>query len=168
MGAQRVQMKGVLPWLVRWACCAGTRNFGPALAALLAQYKIFFLHHISINLSPSPQQAGQAVVLGRLSFSMCPWRATLQPLMWCDERKKTWVKIGIVVSNTYWYKGYKSLTKDRVESQTMRDDSSFMPIPKRTFLLYDCGHDPFHFLKYKTNFHLFCYLYRSLPLTSWI
>jgi hypothetical protein len=28
-------MKGVLPWLVRWACRAGTRNFCPALAALV-------------------------------------------------------------------------------------------------------------------------------------
>jgi hypothetical protein len=27
MGSQRVQMKGLLPWLVRWACRAGTRDF---------------------------------------------------------------------------------------------------------------------------------------------
>ncbi len=36
MGTQRVQMKGVLPWLVRWARRAGTRDFYPALAALVS------------------------------------------------------------------------------------------------------------------------------------
>ncbi len=30
-----VQMKGVLPWFVRWACRAGTREFCSALAALV-------------------------------------------------------------------------------------------------------------------------------------
>jgi hypothetical protein len=34
-GVQRVQMKGVLPWLVRWACRAGTREFCSALPALV-------------------------------------------------------------------------------------------------------------------------------------
>jgi hypothetical protein len=28
-------MRGVLPWLVRWACRASTRDFGSALAALV-------------------------------------------------------------------------------------------------------------------------------------
>ncbi len=36
MGTQRVHIKGVLPWLVRWACRAGTRDFCSALAALVA------------------------------------------------------------------------------------------------------------------------------------
>jgi hypothetical protein len=27
-------MKGDLPWLVRWSCCAGTRDLCSALAAL--------------------------------------------------------------------------------------------------------------------------------------
>jgi hypothetical protein len=35
MGTQRVQMKGVLPWLVRWAFRAGTRDFWSALAAIV-------------------------------------------------------------------------------------------------------------------------------------
>jgi hypothetical protein len=50
-------MKGVLPWLVRWARRAGTRGFCPALAVLQsAQYRIFFSlpHTISLNLSTSP------------------------------------------------------------------------------------------------------------------
>jgi hypothetical protein len=33
MGTQRAQMKGVLRWLVRWACRVGTRDFCPVLAA---------------------------------------------------------------------------------------------------------------------------------------
>ncbi len=36
-------MKGVPPWLVIWARRAGTRDFFPALAALVGPvYKIFF------------------------------------------------------------------------------------------------------------------------------
>jgi hypothetical protein len=35
MGTQRVQMKRVLSWLIRWALHAGTRGFFPALAALV-------------------------------------------------------------------------------------------------------------------------------------
>ncbi len=35
MGTQRVQMKGILLWLVRWAYRAGTKYFCPALAALV-------------------------------------------------------------------------------------------------------------------------------------
>jgi hypothetical protein len=56
MDTQRAQMKGVLPWLVSWACRAGIRDFCSTLAALVA-----------------PVQAGQAAVLGRLSFSKCLW-----------------------------------------------------------------------------------------------
>jgi len=35
MGIQRVQSKRVLPWLVRWACHAGARDFCSALAVLV-------------------------------------------------------------------------------------------------------------------------------------
>ncbi len=35
MGTQSVQMKGVLPWLVRWTRYVSTRNFYPALAVLV-------------------------------------------------------------------------------------------------------------------------------------
>jgi hypothetical protein len=34
-GDSRVQMKGVIPMLVPWACSAGTRDFCSALAALV-------------------------------------------------------------------------------------------------------------------------------------
>jgi hypothetical protein len=44
MVTQRVQLKGVLPWLVHWACRAGTRDFCSALSALLGPVQnIFFL-----------------------------------------------------------------------------------------------------------------------------
>ncbi len=44
MGIQREQMKGVLPWLVRWTHRAGTIDFCPALAALISQVQnIIFL-----------------------------------------------------------------------------------------------------------------------------
>jgi hypothetical protein len=43
-GAHVVHMKRILPWLVRWARCAVTRDFCPALAFLVGpvQYKILF------------------------------------------------------------------------------------------------------------------------------
>jgi hypothetical protein len=44
MGISRVQMKGVLPLLIRWSCRAGTKDFCPALAALVGHVQnIFFL-----------------------------------------------------------------------------------------------------------------------------
>jgi hypothetical protein len=65
-------MKGVLPWLVRWARRAGTRNFYLALAALVSPVQnIFFLTVHNFNLCvPIAQQAGKAVMLGRLCLSM--------------------------------------------------------------------------------------------------
>jgi hypothetical protein len=48
-------MKGVLPWLVRWVRCAGTRDFCPALVAVFGPVQnIFFLTILSVHLSPSP------------------------------------------------------------------------------------------------------------------
>ncbi len=42
-------MEWILPWLVRWACRAGTRDFCPALAALVGpvQNMFFPLHNIA-------------------------------------------------------------------------------------------------------------------------
>ena len=72
MVTQRLQMKEVLPWLVLWACHAGTRDFRSALAALVGPVQnIFFLAvHFFNSFVPIAQQAGQAVVLGTMSFSM--------------------------------------------------------------------------------------------------
>jgi hypothetical protein len=49
-GDSRVQMKGVLPWLVRWAGHAGTSDFSPALAALVGPVQniyFFQLHYFN-------------------------------------------------------------------------------------------------------------------------
>jgi hypothetical protein len=62
-------------WLVCWACRAGKRDFCPALAALVGPVQnIFFpaVHYFN-SFFPITQQAGQAVVLGRLSLIMCLW-----------------------------------------------------------------------------------------------
>ncbi len=53
-------MKGVLPWLVRWACRVGTRDVCPALDAVVGPVlNIFFL--------TIAKEAGQAVVLTSVS-----------------------------------------------------------------------------------------------------
>jgi hypothetical protein len=66
-------MKGVLPWLVHWACRAGTRDFCSVFSSR-PRTKYFFLavryfHYFF----PIAQQAGQAAMLGRLSLSVCLW-----------------------------------------------------------------------------------------------
>jgi hypothetical protein len=66
-------MKGVLPWLVCWAVQDGTKDICPALAALVSpvQNSFFFTVHFFNACVPIAQQAGQAVVKGRLSLNMC-------------------------------------------------------------------------------------------------
>ncbi len=73
MGTQRVQMKGVLPWLVRWALRAGTRDFCPALAAHVRPVQNIFSSpvHYYNSFVPIAQQDGQAVVSGCLSLNVC-------------------------------------------------------------------------------------------------
>jgi hypothetical protein len=75
MGTQRVQIKGVLSRLVRWACRAGTKDFCSALAARVGSaHNIFFLAiHFFNSFVTITQQAGQAAVLGRMSLSVCLW-----------------------------------------------------------------------------------------------
>ncbi len=74
--SKRVQMKGVLSWLVGLG--AGTRFCSPfdALVGPIARYNFFLLtiHYFS-SFVPIVQQARQAAVLGRLSLSMCLWLA---------------------------------------------------------------------------------------------
>jgi hypothetical protein len=96
MGALGVQIKGVLPWLVRWACRAGTRDFCPALAALVSpvQNITFFTALFFTILVPIAQQPGQAVVLGRLSLCLC-WHQIPPP-----PKKKPSLKM------QYWFSPY--------------------------------------------------------------
>jgi hypothetical protein len=65
-------MNRVLPWLVRWACCARTRDFSCALAALVGHVqKYFFLTvHYSSPHRPASWESSRAVP-SRLSLSMC-------------------------------------------------------------------------------------------------
>jgi hypothetical protein len=64
-------MKGVLRWLVHWArFCVGTRDFYPALAALIGTNNFFLTAHY---FKAFVLQAWQAVVPGRLSLNMCLW-----------------------------------------------------------------------------------------------
>jgi hypothetical protein len=61
--------------MVSWACCAGTRYFCSALAALVRpiQNFIFFTVHYSNAFVPIAQQVGQTAMLGRLSLRVCLW-----------------------------------------------------------------------------------------------
>jgi hypothetical protein len=61
MGTLGVHIKGVLPWLVRWALRGGTRDFCPALAALVSpvQNITFLIAHFFTFLVPIAQQPGQ-------------------------------------------------------------------------------------------------------------
>jgi hypothetical protein len=83
MGTQRVHMKGVLPWLVRWACRGSTIGFCSALTALVGRVQnIFFLIVLYFStFVPNAQQAGQAAVLGRLSIGLCLWLPPPPPLV---------------------------------------------------------------------------------------
>jgi hypothetical protein len=63
MRTQRVQIKEVQPWLVPWASTAGTKDFCPALDALVGPVQnIFFLtaDTILIHLFPSPSTLGSS------------------------------------------------------------------------------------------------------------
>jgi hypothetical protein len=74
MVTQKVQMKEVLSWLVRWAGRAGTRYFCFALAALVDPVQNIFSSPYTVSIA----QAGKAEVLGRQSLSICLWlRMTL-------------------------------------------------------------------------------------------
>jgi hypothetical protein len=70
VGTKRVQMKGVLPWLVRWARRAETKDLYPAFAILVSPVQnIFSLTVRNFSLYfPIAQQPGhgQAIVQGRL------------------------------------------------------------------------------------------------------
>ncbi len=76
MGTQKLQMKGVLPWLVCGARRGDLIDFCPTLAALVSpvQNIIFLTVHFFTLVVPIAQQPRQVVVLGRLS--LCLWLYT--------------------------------------------------------------------------------------------
>jgi len=80
MGTQRVQMKGVLPWLPGWACRASTRDFCSAWAALVGLIKNYFCSHRSLHqLFPSPSKLGRQScrVACLLVCVLCVWSTPL-------------------------------------------------------------------------------------------
>ncbi len=50
MGTQRLQIKGILPCLVRWTRRSGTRDFCPTLAALVSPAQNIFPHRTLFQL----------------------------------------------------------------------------------------------------------------------
>ncbi len=93
-GTQRVEMKGIFPWLIRWLLHAFTRflsRFGCS-----AQNKIYFnfpqyRRTLFQFMCPSPiaHQLGQAVVQGRLSMNVCLWcRLGYSMEMWDWARRR--------------------------------------------------------------------------------
>jgi hypothetical protein len=64
MGTLKAQSKGVLPWLVRLTPRFGTRDFCPALAALVSpEQTIFFLtvHYYHLRVPIAGSRAGSPV-----------------------------------------------------------------------------------------------------------
>ncbi len=75
-------MKGVLPWLVCWACRAGTRDFCPALGALVdpVQNNFFLTIHYFNSFVLITQKTLQAVLLGRLSLTVVQYVSAHDPV----------------------------------------------------------------------------------------
>jgi hypothetical protein len=87
METQRVQMKAVLPWLVRWARHAGTRDFYPALAALVSSVQNIFPHSTLFQLLCPHRTSGQAVVQGPPVSEWCLWgRVRGEPIRTTGEK----------------------------------------------------------------------------------
>jgi hypothetical protein len=79
MGTQRVQMKVVLNWLVCWSC-RNSKRFFYALEVLVSPVQhilYFFTVHYINSFVLIAQQAGQAVIPGRLSLRMYLWSCQL-------------------------------------------------------------------------------------------
>jgi hypothetical protein len=81
-----VQMKGVLPWLVRWARHAGTIDFYPALAALVSPVQnIFSTHTLFQFMCLNAQQAGAGSREGP------PVSEYLSPLLYLPSPQPEWL-----------------------------------------------------------------------------
>ncbi len=90
MGNQRVQMKGVLTLLVRWACRAGKRDFYSASADLVGQVQSPYT--ISMPLSPSYSKLGrQSWWVVSLLVCVSGWETGNDQLYLCPKRKTNYV-----------------------------------------------------------------------------
>jgi hypothetical protein len=90
MGSRKSTNEGVLSWLVRWACHAGTRDFCLALAALVGPVQIFFPspYIISIHLTPSPSK------LSRQSCGVACLLMYVSGLVVCLHRSNNFLTLG--------------------------------------------------------------------------
>ncbi len=102
MGTQRVQMKGVLPRLVRWACRAFTWDFCSDFAALVSPV----------------HQVRQAAALGRLSLSMCLWTTPVKIVQNKNDCFASWTNILSNVTANIW--------ENKDWQQNSRDDNMEM------------------------------------------
>jgi hypothetical protein len=70
MWTHKGQLKGVLSWLVRWACRSGTRDFCSALAALNDPVKNRFF--LSVHYFTSFVPIHEAEGMGPLEYQVMP------------------------------------------------------------------------------------------------
>jgi hypothetical protein len=64
----KVQMKVVLPWLVRWACGAGTRDFISPLATLVQHILFLPVNYFNIFVPFAQQHGSQSCWVACLSW----------------------------------------------------------------------------------------------------
>ncbi len=118
MGTQRVQIERILPWFIRYACRAGTRDFCSALVALVVPVQSIFSspYAISIHLSPSPSKLGR---------QPC-WVACLLVCVSgynCWIKKNTWIcRYNCWIKNTHEYTGKKVEFKKNMNIQVQTLD----------------------------------------------
>ncbi len=67
-GLKEYSWKG-LPWLVRWACRAGTRDFCPGFAALVSPVQNIFFPHRTPLIPLSPSEEGPLRMLLTLTLN---------------------------------------------------------------------------------------------------
>jgi hypothetical protein len=123
-------MKGFLPSLVRWARHAGTRDFYPALVALVSPVQNIFSSPYTLCV-PIAQQSGQAVVQGRLSLNVCLWRRVRgrgEPIWTTVE--KAWHS---VYSEAVTFEKYHSVEVSSSEDTETNSSSSSSTLPSRLF-----------------------------------
>jgi hypothetical protein len=77
-------MKGVLVFVGSLGLSCLYYRFCPFFAVLVGpvQHIFFLVVHYFNSFVPIAQQAEQAVVLGRLSLSMCLWIYLISPVSW--------------------------------------------------------------------------------------
>ncbi len=126
-------MKGVLPWLVRWARHYGKRDFYPALAALVSPVQNIFSspYTFSIYVFTSPSHLGRQSCRAELSLNVCLWgrvRGRGEPI------RTTGVKAcHSVYSVVVMFEKYHSVEVSSSEDTETNSSSSSSTLPSRLF-----------------------------------